>query len=524
MEDDARVEKKKNSNLDAGRRRATGSWKREAGRRRAFGRGRRGQLCKLTSLLGAPSNTLSPTHKPSSFRLRSNLTHSQETKTRTNHLELSAAPSIIVVVSVSSLLVADETSTFLFIPKYMDTDATGDPVDKLKAIQNDDVEYQDEDDDFDDEEEEEDDPITLGFVDKPKNEWSLRRQYFPSKTGGVPAWLDPLNIPSGRSSVCDICGDPLQLLLQVYAPTDKETTFHRMLFVFMCPSMKCLLRDQHEQWKRHPEKPSRSVKVFRCQLPRINPFYSPECPQYNESHEPAGSGAALCDWCGTWKGDKLCSSCRQARYCSEKHQAMSWRTGHKTACQQMKVSSPVFGPNKSGTTSLESHKVGSKNLWPEFEISIEDESEYNRDISEENSLANSLISRNRNDDTMNSLMDNFKGDDDKKSWASFQERIAEAPEQVLRYYRNTNAKPIWPVSSGRPSNADIPKCSYCSGPMSCEFQILPQLLYYFGVDNEVDSLDWASIVVYACEASCEASLPYKNEFAWVQIYSLSTTL
>ena len=203
---------------------------------------------------------------------------------------------------------------------------------------------------------------------------------------------------------------------------------------------------------------------------------------------------------------------------------MSWRTGHKTACQQMKVSSPVFGPNKSGTTSLESHKVGSKNLWPEFEISIEDESEYNRDISEENSLANSLISRNRNDDTMNSLMDNFKGDDDKKSWASFQERIAEAPEQVLRYYRNTNAKPIWPVSSGRPSNADIPKCSYCSGPMSCEFQILPQLLYYFGVDNEVDSLDWASIVVYACEASCEASLPYKNEFAWVQIYSLSTTL
>ncbi|XLR23726.1 hypothetical protein S83_051626, partial [Arachis hypogaea] len=24
--------------------------------------------------------------------------------------------------------------------------------------------------------------------------------------------------------------------------------------------------------------------------------------------------------CGTWKGDKLCSSCRQVRYCSEKHQ------------------------------------------------------------------------------------------------------------------------------------------------------------------------------------------------------------
>ena len=31
------------------------------------------------------------------------------------------------------------------------------------------------------------------------------------------------------------------------------------------------------------------------------------------------------------------------------------------------------------------------------------------------------------------------------------------------------------------------------------FQILPQLLYYFGVKNGVDSLDWATIVVYTCE-------------------------
>ena len=81
-----------------------------------------------------------------------------------------------------------QTSTFLFIPKYMDTDAIGDLVDKLKAIQNDNVEDQDQDDDFDDDDDddEEHEPITLGFVDKPKNNWSLRRQYFPSKAGGVP--------------------------------------------------------------------------------------------------------------------------------------------------------------------------------------------------------------------------------------------------------------------------------------------------------------------------------------------------
>ncbi|KAK7283693.1 hypothetical protein RIF29_13398 [Crotalaria pallida] len=404
----------------------------------------------------------------------------------------------------------------------MDADAIGEHVDNVRIIDND----EQEDDDFDDydDDDEEEDPATLGFVEKPKNQWSLLRQYFPSKAGGVPAWLDPLNIPSGRSSLCDICGDPLQFVLQVYAHTEKESTFHRMLFVFMCPSMTCLLRDQHEQWKRQPEKPSRSVKVFRCQLPRINPFYSSESPKYDGSHRPTSSGAALCNFCGTWKGDKLCSSCRQVRYCSEKHQALSWRLGHKIACQQMKISSPGCGSTSLVSQKDHCHTVGSNNAWPEYEIIIEDESEYNTEISEDNTLTNSLISRSRADVTMNSLMDSFQGDDDRRSWAYFEERIAKAPKQVLRYYRNTSARPIWPVSSGRPSEADIPKCSYCGGPLCCEFQILPQLLYYFGVDNEANSLDWASIVVYTCEASCDAGLAYKEEYAWVQLYSLSSTL
>lgn len=57
-------------------------------------------------------------------------------------------------------------------------------------------------------------------------------------------------------------------------------------------------------------------------------------------------------------------------------------------------------------------------------------------------------------------------------------------------------------------------------------QVLPQLLYYFCVKNEVDSLDldWATIVVYTCEASCEeGNVAYKEEFGWVQLASQSTT-
>ncbi|XXG52988.1 hypothetical protein AAC387_Pa03g1171 [Persea americana] len=44
-----------------------------------------------------------------------------------------------------------------------------------------------------------------------------------------------------------------------------------------------------------------------------------------------------------------------------------------------------------------------------------------------------------------------------------------------------------------------------------EDEVLPQLLYYFGVKNDMDSLDWATIVAYTCMASCEASWIYHGE-------------
>ncbi|KAK4406976.1 Programmed cell death protein 2-like [Sesamum angolense] len=293
-----------------------------------------------------------------------------------------------------------------------------------EEVQNDDVE--DEVSDEDDEEEDQV-PMTLGFVEKPKNPWTLLRQYFPSKAGGTP----------------------------VYAPLPEESTFHRTFFIFMCPSMTCLLRDQHEQWKRHPETPSRSVKVFRCQLPRVNSFYSSEAPAEDGTEQPLTAGAA------------------------------------------------------------------SNSLWPEYEITNEDEGEPDEEMTNDDGSASSLISRSRTDGSFGKLQTYFKGNGENRSWASFQERISLAPDQVLRYSGSGEAKPLWPVSSGRPSKLDIPKCNYCGGTRGFEFQVLPQLLYFFHVKDSEDSLDWATIVVYTCEASCEGGVGYKEEFAWVQLASQS---
>ena len=46
---------------------------------------------------------------------------------------------------------------------------------------------------------------------------------------------------------------------------------------------------------------------------------------------------------------------------------------------------------------------------------------------------------------------------------------------------------------------------------------MPQLLSHLGVDDEQDAaLDWGTIAVYSCAASCDFGSGYHEEFAYVQ--------
>ncbi|KAK9142609.1 hypothetical protein Syun_012009 [Stephania yunnanensis] len=292
-----------------------------------------------------------------------------------------------------------------------------------------------EEQEFDDEEDENKDevPVTLGFVEKPKNHYSLIRHFFPSKAGGAP----------------------------VYAPIIyKESTFHRTLFVFMCTSIACLLQDHHEQWKRRPENRLRSclAQILSTQLLFVS---------------------------GVVHGKEI-------RY--------------------VVAAEVLIIALKSIRSSI---GVSSSDMWPEFEIICDDEPEFDTEASN-CSYSNSLVSKDQMDDTMNSLMSSFEGTLIREARLPFKSALLEL---LSKYARDVKARPLWPMSIGQPSKADIPNYNYCNGPLCYEFQILPQLLYYFGVKNDVNSLDWGTIVVYACADSCDASMSYKEEFAWVQLSS-----
>ena len=144
-------------------------------------------------------------------------------------------------------------------------------------------------------------PWLLGFVEPPTSPLSLLRHHFRSKIGGRPAWLDPCALPTPAQLCCGITGCPLDFLCQVYAPLDEsesddsddgdeeeedeedkavrrrrdnrhEDAFHRAVFVFVGPSGSALGKSND------PAIGNRSIRAFRCQLPRDNAHYSPHPP------------------------------------------------------------------------------------------------------------------------------------------------------------------------------------------------------------------------------------------------------
>ena len=90
--------------------------------------------------------------------------------------------------------------------------------------------------------------VSLGFVDKPRNQLITKAQFTPSKIGGKPAWIAP-EIPEEQLT-CERCSTPFCFIAQVYANLNHMPDHHRMLYLFACISPQCIKR-------------SDSVRAFR---------------------------------------------------------------------------------------------------------------------------------------------------------------------------------------------------------------------------------------------------------------------
>jgi hypothetical protein len=210
--------------------------------------------------------------------------------------------------------------------------------------------------------------VSLGFAELPEAQYLLESVDFPSKIGGLPAWLHPAGVPVNKNR-CPHCGMPLTFLLQLYAEATasngfpREDAFHRSLFLFTCRDSSC-----HS--KPPPALPP--FRVWRSQLPRHSPFYSATPPDYSRAPAPgtslAGEGAgARCTLCGG-PATKRCSGCQAVAYCSAEHQREDWKLVHKYVC--------ISSRSRQLTPPLGVDKIEKKQRqWrlKEYEIAIEDE-------------------------------------------------------------------------------------------------------------------------------------------------------
>jgi len=289
---------------------------------------------------------------------------------------------------------------------------------------------------------------SLGFVERVSEDdsWALTRWHFPSKCGGVPAWLDPVRVPFA-SQLASANGDELDFLLQVYAATNDEepSAFHRAVFVFVNAS-------GGETHKRG------GCRAFRSQLPRVNGYYD------SEPLAPGVIGNAL----------------RREEEEERRRRCDRWDVSASEAAAALRA------PTKT---------------YPEFELVVESE-----ERATDSTEGMKILEDNVGDDMTAEDLDEIEAevyDKDNEQLATFHVMLKSDPDQVLRYCYDEGARPLWPSVTHAPSEGNVPCCERCGAPRRFEFQILPTIISKFDIDAEGDyALDFGSIAVYTCSKSC----------------------
>jgi len=321
------------------------------------------------------------------------------------------------------------------------------------------------------------------------------------------------NLPSTEETSCKKCGNPLILLLQVYAPLEQDPKcFHRVIFVFMCRESTCHQEDLLP------------FKVFRCQLSRRNEFFPYESPVETPDWKPelnAAKFVQICRVCGSL-GSKKCSGCGKVSYCSRKCQTLDWKIRHKIECKNTNFE----------YIYREDEEILSNFLLPQHEIVIQgddeivsdsDDEDGEKEVDEQKELEK-LKELEKSGKVLSAKdLADFSTEDEvvkDKNFKRFQKVVQCAPDQVIRFQRS--GTPLWISMNNTPGEEQIPNCEICGSKRVFEFQIMPQLLSVLKLDTSLNekSVDWGVLAVYTCENSCSSNengaRVYKSEFIWKQ--------
>ncbi|TVY42975.1 putative 20S rRNA accumulation protein [Lachnellula occidentalis] len=391
--------------------------------------------------------------------------------------------------------------------------------------------------------------VLLGYASKEPSDDTI------SHLGGRPEWLDPSTPPSAALAKCKVCHDLMALLLQLNGDLPEHFSGHeRRLYVLACRRKTCrrkegsirVLRGTKISKVASKEKSAPKV-VSQAPKPVENTgigetLFGAKPSSNSASANPFSIGAS-----GPSNPFSTSSPSPQNLFATSPLLPTSELVAEPpqdssedinadlpksfaTALSFNSAKSSTFGPHQS-------RNHGPQILDADYEI---------LDKAEEAPIPTPIMDL---DDTSGT----GGGKEDKevfesildKTFQKFADRLAQNPEQVLRYEfkgppllsSKTDAvgkllsSSAWneKVRTTGGSASGVPRCGNCGTGRVFEVQLTPHAIMELERDDDgIDGMEWSTIVVGVCERDCvpnsvgTGEVGYLEEWAGVQWEELDT--
>ncbi|XP_010987426.1 programmed cell death protein 2-like [Camelus dromedarius] len=335
-------------------------------------------------------------------------------------------------------------------------------------------------------------PVLLGLRDaavrgRPKGPGA----WTASKLGGVP---DALPAVAAPRPVCELCRQPLVLVVQVYCPLE-GSPFHRLVHVFACPRPGC------------GSGGARSWKVFRSQCLQMRETETQDA----QKEENGLTAENWCEGADDWGSDSEEAPSSQLTLDfgndSSSAKEKDWTAQLQDLCLQDAVrgAAPPVPPGEGVALPPGLPQ------FPPYYICVVDEDDYRDSFSLDH--AHSLLrdyQQREGIDMKQLLSPSLSGDGDEKYektviksgdkvFYKFMKRIAVCQEQILRY--SWSGEPLF-LTCPTSEVTEPPACSHCGVRRIFEFQLMPALVSMLRSANLGLSVEFGTILIYTCEKSC----------------------
>ncbi|CAF1025875.1 unnamed protein product [Rotaria sp. Silwood1] len=370
--------------------------------------------------------------------------------------------------------------------------------------------------------------VLLGFIDEPKggktdndddpSNWTI------SRIGGQPAYpSEEVSIKLKTCLLCGTCQTEQIFVCQLYCPLEGHK-YDRAIYLFACRNPSC--------WNT-----SNSWTVIRCQ--KFDETVSESTSINIESSTTIPSSST--DWCDdadAWNSDddkkpssvittikkeiikepeimlnsmKIEDEDEKLSSDDDDDDEIDVETKTKSNNKTTSVaSSDAFNQWKKTNLNKPILDISNNNIsFPFYYIIIDDEQIIINEakLNEKKKLKNKIKHLNDidedDDETTKSGKEKYEKTPDIEHgdvvFYRFQQKIRYAPDQIIRY--DWSGNPLILTKFDENTLLTTQKCRYCQSSCVFEFQLMPALVNFLKIDNQI-GLEFGTVFVYTCSANC----------------------